>query len=352
MIPGEIVALIVGGRQLSGYQDVNVTRSIEQAAIVFALKATNPAWHADAWALRLGAAVELVSSGSLLAKGYIDNYEAEHNTGHEVRVSGRSKAADCIDCPPARHRTGRIEGKDLLGVAEEFDEFGVGFSTDIPLQKIPKVQRHPLDTVYQTIEREARAQGLMLAGEPDGSIRITRAGSKRHAGAMVEGGPPIVSYKVRFSADGKFSQVTVRGQAARGTDGRALRQETTEYDPEVGRYRPLQLFIEGDATEKDLKNRAQWERLRRAGAGTVIEITVSTWRDADGVFWEPGRLMAVRLPSERVDQDLTLSSVTFTQNATDGTVAVLTFVDPRTCGGKDPKGESDSAYETEEGSFD
>lgn len=348
----EIVTLIVGGQQLRGFQEVNVTRSMEQAAITFALKATNPSWHADAWALRLGAEVELWSNGTLLVRGYIDNYESDHGEGaaHEVRVSGRSKAGDAIDCPPAKHKTGRVEGKNLLDVAKEFDEFGIGYSTDIDLKTIPKVQRHPLDTVHQTIEREARRQGIMLLGEPDGGVRLTRAGSKRHAGALVEGQPPLKKVSVKFSAEGKFSDTIVKGQAARGIGAKDLRQEVKEYDPEVGRYRPIIVFLEGDGTEKDLKNRAQWERLRRSGSGTSVSTTLNTWRDEGGDLWEPGRLIAMQFPSERIDQDFTLSTVTFTQNAS-GTIAVLTLVDPRAHGGKKPKSKSDKAYGTEEGDF-
>jgi prophage tail gpP-like protein len=350
----EIVTLVVGGQRLSGFEEVNVTRSTNQAAITFGLKATNPSWHQDAWALRLGAKVELYSNGDLLCRGYIDNYEADHGEGasHEVRVSGRSKAADAIDCPPAKHKTGRIEGKNLEEVAREFDEFDVGYKADVELKPIPKVQRHPLEPLHQTLAREAYKQGLLLVGQPDGSVLITRAGTKRHAGALVEGHSPIKRYGVKFSAEGKHSDIIVKGQRALGTSPKDLRQEVKEYDPEVGRYRPLIIFLEGDGTEKELKNRAQWERLRRQGEGTSITVTASTWRDEAGNLWDPGRLMAVRLPSERVDQDMTLSSVTFRQSVSGGTTAELTFVDPRSHGGKNPKGKSDKAYGTKEGKFE
>jgi prophage tail gpP-like protein len=347
----EIVTLVVGGKRLSGFQEVNVTRSMEQAAIAFGLQATNPAWHEDAWALRVGAEVELYSNGTLLCRGYIDTYEADHDAEagqHDVRVSGSSKAADALDCPPAKHKTGRVEGKTLLDVAKEFDEFGIGYEADVPLKPLAKVQRYPTDSVHDTLERKAREQGLMLMGKPDGGVLITRAGSKRHAGALIEGRPPIKRYGVRFSAKDKYSEITGRAQRALGTSAKDLRQEVKEYDPEVGRYRPLIVFLEGDGTEQDLKTRAQWERLRRQGQGTSIPIRVSTWRDEAGEIWEPGRLMALVLPSERVDQDMTLSSVTFTQNH-QGTVAELTFVDPRSHGGKNPKGKSDKAYDAGKG---
>lgn len=349
----EDVSLVVGGQMLRGFQEVNITRSAEQAAIGFGLKCTNPAWHPDAWQLRLGAAVELRASGDLIVKGYIDEYEADHGEAgvHEVRVSGRSKAADCIDCPPARHKTGRVEGKDLLGVAREFDEFGVGFSADVALKPIARVQRNPGESAFATIEREARKQGVLLVGQPDGSIRMTRAGQRRHAGAIAEGQPPIRKFSVRFAETDKRSPVIVKGQRALGADGKALRQEVEEYDPSVQRYRPIILFAEGDATERELKRRAQWQRLRAAGRGISVSVTVAAWRDADGELWEPGRLLAVDLPSERLSQDLAVSAVTFTQNHL-GTVAVLTLVDPPALGGKTARGKSDKAYAVPESDLD
>jgi len=348
----EEVTLTVAGRRLAGFQEVNVTRSMDEAAISFALQCTNPAWHPDAFVLRTGAEIELRAGGDLLVKGYVDEYEASHGDGdtHEVRVSGRSKAADSIDCPPTKHKTGRVDGKDLLGVAKEFDEHGVGYTADVALQPIAKVQRHPRDTVFQTIEREARKQGLLLLGEPAGGIRITRAGEKRQAGAILEGAPPLKSFKLKCSAKDKHSPVVVRGQKASGVDGKALRQETQEYDPSVGRYRPLVLFVEGDASEKDLKNRAQWERLRRSGAGVTVSADLATWRDAAGALFEPGRLIAVTLHSERFEQDMTISSVTFTQSHA-GTTASPDLVDPRSHGGKAPKGKSDKAYAVKAGTF-
>lgn len=348
MIVDEDVSLVVDGRRLLGFQEVNVTRSLEGAAVTFGLTATNPSWSAAAWALRLGARVELETGGALLLRGFVDRYESDATTSERaVRVSGRSLSGDLVDCQPVDHKTGRVEGKTLLEVAKEFAApFRIPIVADIPLSALPKVQRHPTDTVFQTLERVARSIGALLVGEPDGGLRITRAGTKRHAGALVEGEPPIKSFRVSFSADKKFSEIVVRAQSASGTGPGRLRLETREYDSQVGRYRPLVIFHEGDATEREIKNRAQWERVRRAGSGTVVDVTVSTWRDAEGRLWEPGRLIAVRWPSERIDQDLTLSSVTFRQNAREGTIATLTLVDPRTLGGEKPRGSSDPAYGT------
>jgi len=346
----EDVTLTVGGSALRGFQEINVTRSAKDASIPFAMKATNPSWTQDAFNLRLGAAVQVRAGADLMADGYIDDYAGDHGEGgsHEVRVSGRSKSQDAVDCPPAKHKTGRVEKKTLLDAAKEFDEFGVGFTADVPLKPIDKIQRNPNETVFDTLERYARRDGLLLMGEPDGKIKITRAGEKRIAGALVEGQPPIKSFKVQFTAKDKRSPVVARGQRAIGVDKKSMRQEVQEYDSSVGRYRPVILFVEGDADDEKLRKRAKWESSRRSGESCSVSVTVFGWRDSSGKLWEPGRLMAIYFPSERLDQDMTLSTVTFKQTIKDGTVAELEFCDPRALGGKDPKGKSDKAYSAPE----
>lgn len=351
----EIVSLIVDGQALIGWQDVSVDRSSESAEISFTLTATHSSWSPAAKRLRTGREIELRTrqgeggspgGGELLCKGYVTGYGADYDEDSKtVVLDGKSKAADAVDCHPVKHKTGRFENKTLLEVAKELDEVRCGFTTDQSLKKIAKVQRQPGETIFQTVEREARRVGLMLAGQPDGSIMITRSGTKRHAGALVLGTRPVKRMSVKLKLDQKFSPIVGRGQRATGTGKDALRQEETEKDGSVGRNRPLLIIPEGDWDKKELKKRLRWERLRRAGAGTTITVTVNTWRDEAGALWEPGRLMAIANEPEDIDGDYTLSTANFRQGGQNGTIATLTFVDPKAQGGKAAAGKSDKAFD-------
>lgn len=358
----EIVTLVVDGHALQGWQTVEVTRSAEAAAVSFGLRATNPAWSAEARSLRRGKLVELYTTpdtgqgmgsftgGDLLCKGYVDDYEVEIGEhGHrDVGVSGRSKAGDAIDCPPARHKTGYVKDKDLKGVAEAFDEWGIGFAIKgVRLKKIPLVQLVPGQSMFRVLEREARRLGVLLSGQPDGSVTIQRAGSDRHGGGLVEGFAPLRKIKLKYSIQHKRSEILVRGQTALGVGEEALRQEQRVKDRTVGRHRPHILFNEGSNTAKELKRRAQWEQLRRSGSGISANVSVSTWRDDAGRLWDPPRLVPLSVPSEDLDTDLALSTVVFRQGVGEGdaggTLADLTLVDPRTLGGKAGGGAGNGA---------
>lgn len=359
MFVEEVVSLIVDGSALIGWQDVSVDRSMESAEISFTLGAANPSWSAEAKRLRNGREVEIRTArggqpfsggGDLLCKGYVAGYGAKYAPKSKtVTLDGKSKGADAVDCHPVKHKTGRFENKDLLAIAKELDEVRCGFSTDQKLDKLSKVQRQPGDTIFQTIEREARRAGLMLSGQPDGSIKITRAGTKRHVGALVMGSEPVEEMDVKIKCDGKFSKYVARGQRATGTGDDALRLEVTENDASVTRNRPLLILPEGDWSKKELKKRLRWDRLRRASFGNTITVTVSTWRDDAGALWEPGRLMAIVNAEEDIDGDFLLSTANFRQGGEDGTRATLTFVDPKSQGGKAGAGKSDKVFDAGSG---
>ena len=354
---GEIVSLRVDGSALRGWQEVSVDRSMESAEISFNLQATNPSFSAQAKSLRKGKEIEIVTApegdgsvapggGDLLCRGYVGGYDADYDEHRKVvTVDGKSKAADAVDCHPVKHKTGRFEDKDLLEIARELDEVRCGFRSDIQLPKLKKVQRHPEDTIYQTVEREARRIGAMLVGEPDGSINITRAGTKRHAGALVLGEAPVKKMKVTIKCDHKYSTYVARGQRAGGVGKDNLRQEEVERDPSVKRNRPLLILPEGDWTKKELKKRLRWERLRRASYGITIRVVVASWRDADGRLWEPGRLMAIVNDEEDIDGDFTLSTANLRQGLEGGTLAYLNFVEPKAQGGKGGAGKSDGVFD-------
>ncbi|WP_164919713.1 phage baseplate assembly protein [Hansschlegelia zhihuaiae] len=346
----EIVTMVVDGYALQGWQSVRVSRSVEAAAIAFSLDATNPAWSAEAQRIRESALVEIVTTpdgaigsflsggGDLLCAGYVDVYSSSHGPGpsRRVAVQGRSKPADAIDCEPARHPTGCVEGQDLVGAAKSFDEWGLEFRSDVDLEKVPVIQRVPGEPLFGTLEREARRQGLFLMGEPDGSVLMTRGPAGRAGGGLVEGQSPLRAFQVHDSQRLAFSEVVVRGQQALGTDDKALRQEERAEDQSYGRRRPLVLFNEGSSPPEQLGARAQWELRRRNGARLTVMASVATWRDDAGALWAPRKRVFVHLPSEDISEDLAIQAVEFTQGVGEGegagTIAELTLVRPDTLG--------------------
>ena len=357
----EHVTAIVDGYELAGWEEIEVRRSMQSAAISFTLKATWPDLSEAALKLRNADQIEIRTqalaegqpptpgAGDLLCLGGVDDYEADIGEGgHKTTtLHGRSNARDVIDCPPVDHPTSQVQNKTIVEAAQALGkEFGVTWSTDIArnLVKIANIVCNPGEALYRAIERHARAEGVMLSGQPDGSIKITRAGSQRHPGSLVEGRPPVTRWSVKLDLKSRRSKIVTRGQRVNSADPADLSQEHefTPTDPPA-RHRPSAVYLEEDRPTNKLRTRGEWHHLRSFGHGMVVGPRVSSWRDDAGTLWTPGFLMAINVAAEQIEMDMTLSEATFKQNlgVDGGTRAELVFVDPRSHGGSAPAGSKE-----------
>ncbi|MCC5725723.1 hypothetical protein LH483_28845, partial [Klebsiella pneumoniae] len=120
--------------------------------------------------------------------------------------------------------TGSIEGCDLKAIADEFDTAGIGVECDIATEPKAVHQIIPGETLYKTIEKEARANGALIYDTPQGKLKVTDKPEGWHAGALTLG-VNILRASGTLSGQFNFSEVKVRGQASFGTKGSALSPE-------------------------------------------------------------------------------------------------------------------------------
>lgn len=342
---GEIITVQAGGQTYSDWTSVEITAGAAQAARSFSLETTEP--DGLGLVLKPGTSVEIYAGGDLVLSGRVDDHDVSFDaSSHRVSLAGRSHAADWID-GAADHPTGELRDVDVREIAAALDRAGVGSIATAKLKKIPVHRVDTGETVFESVERAARGQGLLLVGIADGSVEIARGARGRHAGALEEG-RSILSASGKMTLKGRASEVKVRGQGATGSGGRALRIEAIARDREVPVPRPKIIVLEGDADPARARERALWQVRRAAGASRTAEIVVAGWRDMSGRLWEPAFLIPVASPLLHLDQDMAIKSVSFRQSNDEGTRAVLSLVDPRALGGEDSGGESDAVWSVPE----
>jgi prophage tail gpP-like protein len=95
---------------------------------------------------------------------------------------------------------------------------------------------------------------------------------------------------------------------------------------------------DGDTDKKRAKKRAGTRRDREAGNSLKANVTVQGFRDDGGTLWEPGALVFLESPFARRASGYGDRTVTFSQDRKDGSLSVLSLVDPRALGGKGGKG--------------
>ena len=211
---------------------------------------------------------------------------------------------------------------------------------------MPKIDRHKLqrgETLYSTLERRARAQGILISDTPKGKLKLSSKPSGRHSSGFVLG-VNIEEASANFTEAGRHSKVKVLGQRAAGTKAKDMRPKGVATDKTVQRDRPLIITHDGEATPQELKKRADWLLKQAAGQSVSASVTSFEWRDSSGKLWTPNFLVPVYDPFIDIEGDMLIKSPVFSWDGNGGTKVVCSLVDPRAMGGENPRGKTSKAY--------
>lgn len=339
----EVISIVVGGMRYTAFEEVEISAAINEAARTFRFTvAAELGASATNSIFSVGAEVAVYANDDLLLNGYVDSREPEFEGDRaQISVAGRSRSADLVDSS-ADHETGRFENKDPQAIGSELaNGFGATFETDQQLEKVEQYQLTPGATVFREIEKLARQQGMTLAGTAEGNIKITKAGTERHAGGLIEG-MNILRGRAMHNGANRHSKYKVRGQRPFDHGKDALEIEAVVADSGVSRHRPV-IVIEDDDTTKDrAKKRAKNRRDRAAGDALKANITTQGFRDQGGMVWTPGRLVWTESPFLDIAQDMLIERVQYSQSE-QGSTALLSLTDPRSYGGQGGKGNKSGA---------
>ncbi len=337
-MPLETVRLTAEGRVLQHFScalSASAEEAVRQADFQIA-------WNGPGIPCSPDDAAVITVSGELWGTGYIRDVEGDHDDrSRAYRVSFVSKTCDATEAS-IDHPTMLAREVDLAGVAKAFDTLGIGVEGAPPTEKKRVHKVVPGESLFDTIESEARSQGILIYDTPQGKLRLADRPEGRHASGLVRG-VNIKSAAGHLSGARAFSEIVVKGQSSEGVGASALRPEVTVRGT-ARRKRPLVLVEEGESTSARLKKRADWEARRAAGDGVSASVTVPGWRDADGRLWTRNFLVAVIDDWLGIEQDMVIASVELRQDGDDGTAAVLTLKDPRSLGGDNPRGASSAAW--------
>ncbi|MBI3453374.1 MAG: hypothetical protein HY057_11230 [Rhodospirillales bacterium] len=295
---------------------MRVTRGIERAAGDFDLEVTER-WPAreTPWPILPGLRCQVLLHRELAITGYVDAFEPTFDgTTHRLRVRGRSRTCDLVDCSVAL-RGGQFAGQTVLQIAETLARpFGIRVEVAAPVgEPIPDIQLQQGESCFEIIERVCRMRALLASDTPAGALILTRAGRKRASGALHQG-VNIVAASGSLDWAERFSHVVVKGQSA-GTDDLfgedASQIQAERADPAVARFRPKVVVAEGMADLSRAEKRAEWEVLRRGGKATSARITVQGWNQPDGRLWTPNEIVRINAQWLQIDAELLVGEVTY-----------------------------------------
>lgn len=325
-----VAELKVGRTIFGGWTALSVTRSIEQIAGSFELEVTERwAGQASARPIRPGEPCQVLLDGDVVIDGYVDDVLPEYDSeNHAVRVTGRDKTGDLVDCS-AVYKTGQWHNVKLDVLARDLiAPFGIGLKIETDIgAAFASHSIEESETVFECLERAARMRAVLLVSDASGNLVITRAGSEVIGVQLVEG-QNIKGASGHFSWKDRFSTYTVKGQA-KGDDffsgEHAAQPKGMATDDTINRYRPRVVLAEEHGHGVTLKDRAEWEKAVRMGRGNRGTITVQGWRRQDGVIWQPNTLVPVISPMLSLDAPMLIVGCTWKLADRTGTTTQLTI---------------------------
>lgn len=349
MAPVDVPQLTVDGRIYAGWTEVRVSRGMDRAAGDFTLSVAER-WpgQAEDWPILPFAPVEIRFGADLVLTGYVDRVmPALSAGGREVKVSGRSKTADLVDCTPLVGA--EFRRATLPAIARALAQpFGIEVVEEVtPGAPFALEAVDRTDTAWATIERLARMRGVLATDDAAGRLVLTRTASRRASGALVQGrnveaAAATINVVKRFSAYIVLSQQPGAAALDPGGDGDEPDGEPGELpgagsapgieaiaeDPDVPRFRPRVLRAEGQGGVADARARAKWAASTARGLALQATVTVAGWRQPDGRLWQANELAKVVIPYLRLDHEMIIMEITYLLSPSTGRTTELVLCPP------------------------
>jgi len=343
--------LLVGGRSFTGWERVEVTRSMETASGAFTVQVSDR----DPLPIRAGQEVTVRLAGEVVIRGHVDAIQARGGARERsVVVSGRDRTADLVDCSEISD-PGEWHDVDLQQLVELIAKpFGVEVRSLLEEETEPflRFARQPGETAWSAIERACRLRGVLAHSAGDGALLLERPGRQLSQVALIEG-RNVIEWAVDTNLRQRFSTYVVRAQHPGADDyfaDQAALIEATADDPGVERFRPLLVLAEGALVFESAKDRAGWEATVRAARSATCSVVVQGWRQRPGGrVWTLNVLSQVVLPGAGLDQVLLVNELHHTRDLEQGT---LTEVGLTRADAYDPEPEVDEGEEFDFGDED
>ena len=342
------ITVTINGTIFSKWTAARITRSLTECASTFEFEVTER-WKKDApepWRIKRYDSAVVAIGGLTALTGYVDLYTVSYDDkSHAVRVSGRSKTSDLVDCVPDV-QPGQFDGYTLDAVAKALAApFGIGVTVECEVgAAFPTVTIERTETAYQLLEKLARLRAVILTDNENGELVLTQAGKGGSAGDIIEG-KNILSASCNLSGNQRFQKYVVLSQTPLSWDEQDAQTQiiAEATDDGVPRFRRFAEIAENPLDTAQAQARAKWRARHNAAISTEASPVMQGFRQADGGLWKINRTSYVKSPRLGIDQQLLIGRVAFTQNSESGSRTEMLVAPPAAFTPEpDPKGANNS----------
>lgn len=331
----EEITLKVNGQIFRGWKTASIKRGLQNFCGSFDLSVSDRfSAQEKAWAFAPGDACQVLIGSELVLSGFLDDImPASSATDRSIRLAGRDKTADLIDCSAAAAGLGPWENISLDGLARVMAKpYGVEVKNLAgSLEKFPQIALASggSETAFEALDKAAKQRGVLLVTDESGALVLAKPRAGRLPTAVVEG-KNYLSGSAVFSGKERFSEYRVTGAAFGDLAGdlaaSQLKVSASAKDSGVKRRRLMVLQGDGAMDAGRAQLRAQWEATIRSAKATRCTVTVPGWRHGGGGLWKPNYEVQVDVPSIFIKADLLISEVTYSISDDGGEITTMELV--------------------------
>jgi prophage tail gpP-like protein len=332
------VLLKVSGRQYSGWKEVHIEKSLEAICGAFevALADTSPLDKSQ-WPLKMGDVCTLYIDNALILTGYIEDINLAYGAGmHEIRIAGRDKTGDLVDCYRGGDAVRMWENQTVAQLVRNLCQpFGISVVVQSSAAVSAAKQEvlftaNEGDTVFESIRRLCYKHHVVPMTHGDGILRLTKNGTS-YSYDRIETGLNVLRGTLTQSNRERFSDYFSKGIGFSFDTAESkmyLRPSGDARDSLIRRYRPYVFLEETNVLGGDCKNRAKAEAAFRAGKSRTLEYDVPGWLQSNGEPWYLNSLVQVRDDVLGMNGSWLLDAIRHVVSSEQGSITTLGLVSP------------------------
>jgi len=330
----ERATLIVGGKKFEDWETVWVQHTWGDPYSQFRFTAAERAGEAVLQIMpEESCVIEL--AGELAITGIVVTRQAAFDeSNHAVQLQGVSKTWAAASSSII-HKTNSYDGKSFMQIAEEILKptgvkgMKLGTISEKPFER---VHSRPGVAIFDFLKDLASERKIIVTCDKDGNfLFVGEHPDSGSLGALIEG-VNIRRCQAVISISAQRSDFIVHGSSA-ANDQDNMRKQAEQNAEEKGTlkkiYRPILVPNEQPVwTEGELKQRAKNEAMWTEAQQVQATFVVQGWKAGTGKLWEAGKNVSVKSRMAMLNMELSIQSVTYTQDNATGTLTTLVCVAP------------------------
>lgn len=328
------ISIEVDGRLYTGWKNWKVTAGIESVPRSFTITIAGNSPQSTLANLKSGKSCKITLGNDLLLNGYIGAVNKGINANQfDAKITGTSRFVDFIDSTIPPQPNSQISSRTLPQIAEMLAQpHNLTVTTTPPDSAIIPVYGLSIgETAYDVTETIARYRGYLVYDSPNGDVILSRAGSTRHTGRLVQGQPQILSAEILQDNSNRYAEYNVYWEAVSRLDQevRGDNVHGSSRDSAIRSNRRLDIVSNQIIDGNDVAQlRADWELNRRIGRSFQLALRVFGYRDSSGTIWTPNKLVSIKFPYLDIGStEFLITNCSYEQNQ-DGSVTTMILMPP------------------------